>query len=191
MIKQLQIKNKNINTNEIIDNRSQSNLADNQLLFWFAQKIQPEVQLGLSGFTTTFTINGALSIIHFQRAFQKLINNSDALQTVIDEVDGIPQRRAREHLKFIVNYIDISEQASPSIAYQNCLQELSKAQIDQKERLFDCSLLKIAPEQYVWYLTVDHLISDAWSTAIILQKMSEYYRFSLEGKLEYTQPLPA
>ncbi|NER31401.1 MAG: amino acid adenylation domain-containing protein [Symploca sp. SIO1C4] len=40
-------------------------------------------------------------------------------------------------------------------------------------------------------MTVDHLISDAWSTAIILQKMSEYYRFSLEGKLEYTQPLPA
>ncbi|MBO0800030.1 MAG: non-ribosomal peptide synthetase, partial [Blastocatellia bacterium] len=68
-----------------------SNLSRNQLLVWTGQKLQPDVPL--YNMVHTFTISGAVDAKHLQNAFQTLLNSSDALRTVIEEIDGIPQQR--------------------------------------------------------------------------------------------------
>jgi amino acid adenylation domain-containing protein len=167
-----------------------SNLAENQLLFWFAQKFQPSVQLYFANVPTTFTIKGPVDIVHFQKAFSKLIDNCDVLRSVIYEIDGIPQRQIRSHIPYQVNYADFSQHPKPNEAYQDWLQKQCLLPLNFESRLFDCSLVKIDSNQYIWFLNVHHIISDGWSTSLIAQYMSNYYRLSLEENLESVPPIP-
>jgi amino acid adenylation domain-containing protein len=167
-----------------------SNLTEGQLLFWFSQKLRPEVQLYFDRVVTTFTINGEVDRPHFQRAFQKLIDHSDALRSVIVEVDGIPQRKVRERLPFVVNYLDFSDFSDPPSVLEEWIEEQLVNRSNLEKRLFDCALLKIAESQFIWYLNVHHIITDLWSEALIVRLVSDYYRRSIEGELDSTQSLP-
>ena len=72
--------------NDILE---RSNLTQSQFLIWLGQKLN--VDSPLYNMVHTFTINGEISPAIFRQAFQTLIDKSDALRTVIEEIDGTPQ----------------------------------------------------------------------------------------------------
>ncbi|MGB0389902.1 MAG: condensation domain-containing protein, partial [Ardenticatenaceae bacterium] len=63
-----------------------SNLTKRQLLIWMGQKLNPEVPS--YNMMMTFTIKGEIQPGRFLEAFQALIDHTDALRTVIEEVNG-------------------------------------------------------------------------------------------------------
>ena len=77
-----------------------SNLTVNQLLMWVGEKLNPGTCV--YSVPLTCTITQAIHPVHFQRAFQTLVNSSDALRSVIDEGDGIPQQRGRRKGNILV-----------------------------------------------------------------------------------------
>lgn len=168
----------------------QSNLTEGQLLFWFSHKYQPEAQLYFDRVVTAFTINGQLDRRHFGAAFQKLIRNSDALRTVIVDANGIPQQKVLEDPFFELKYLDFSELPDPDAGYRGWLRQQYHAELDFEERLFDSFLVKIAQDQFIWYISIHHIITDMWSAMLIIRYMSDYYRLSLEGELDNAQPIP-
>jgi amino acid adenylation domain-containing protein len=169
-----------------IDERS--NLTKNQLLVWLGQKLQPETPLYNTA--VAFTLSGAIDRDHFQRAFQKLVNSSDALRTVIEESDGIPRQKVLETLPHEIEYLDFSASSDPQAASEKWLQERSRVLFKFDERLFDSALIKIAEQRFVWYLNQHHIITDGWSLWLIYHHMSEVYGHSLDGRLDGIAALP-
>jgi amino acid adenylation domain-containing protein len=168
-----------------------SNLTQGQLLFWFSHKYQPETRLYFDRVVAAFTINGELDRRHFELAFQKLIRNSDALRTVIIDANGTPQQKVLDDFSFELEYLDFSELPDPYAGYQEWLSRQYRVEIDFEKRLFDSFLIKTAPDQFIWYLSVHHVITDMWSEMLIIRYLSDYYRLSLKGELDSAQPIPA
>lgn len=165
-----------------------SSLTKSQFLLWMGQQLNPDVPL--YNMVLTFTIAGRIDPVHFQQAFQALLDRSDALRTVIEEVDGTPQQQVRHPFPYSVEWVDLSTSPDPQAALHAWVEECSAQLFDLETRLFDTALLKIAADRYVWYLNQHHLITDGWSTALVYRTMADLYARSLAGSLDEAPSLP-
>ncbi|MGD9360862.1 MAG: condensation domain-containing protein, partial [Desulfobacterales bacterium] len=101
---------------EMVD---QSNLTASQFLIWLGQMVHPDVPL--YNMVHTFTIKGALDPDKFLEAFQALLDGSDALRTVIEIVDGVPQQQVRRNFSYPMPYLDFSSNLQAHTAFQKWL----------------------------------------------------------------------
>jgi amino acid adenylation domain-containing protein len=164
------------------------NLTRQQFQFWAGQQLQPE--LSIYNLINVFTIAGPVDSEHFQKAFQVLVAKTDALRTVIEEINGIPQQRVVTNLSYSIEYEDFSPDEEPQASFQTWLHERSQMIFDFEKRLFDSALIKISEDKFIWYLNVHHIISDGWSTLIIFRRVQELYQLSLEGRLTEAPEFP-
>ncbi|MEW6734362.1 MAG: amino acid adenylation domain-containing protein [Acidobacteriota bacterium] len=177
---------KQVTSSESIYERS--NLTENQLLIWIGQKLQPGIPL--YNMPLFAILAKEIQPILFQTAFQTLINSSDALRTVIDEVDGIPQQRVREDFSYQLEYIDLSQTADPYSQLHLWMAERAQICFDFSQRLFDTALIKLSDREFVWYINLHHIISDGWGAQIIFQCVTEFYQQALKGELKAVEALP-
>ncbi|HEX9443947.1 MAG TPA: AMP-binding protein, partial [Candidatus Binatia bacterium] len=165
-----------------------SNLTRHQLLIWLGQKLHPEIPL--YNVAVTFTLAGEVDPDRFRAAFQKLVDLSDTLRTVVDEADGAPRQRALESLPYELEYLDLSGSAAPERACAERLRARCREPFDFSRRLFDSALVKTGAERFVWYLNQHHIITDGWSLLLVYRYMADLYGRSVEGRLEEAAALP-
>jgi amino acid adenylation domain-containing protein len=170
------------------DLAAQSNLTRSQFLIWLGQTLAPDAPL--YNMIQTFSFAAALKVEAFQQAFAALIAGSDALRTVIDEVNGVPQGRVLETLPYTLELIDLSAEPEPASAYQSWLEERRTRLHDLGVRLFDSALLKLGDERYIWYLNQHHLITDGWSFLLVYRRMAALYEQASLGELTPPENLP-
>lgn len=158
-----------------------SNLTRNQFLFWMGQKLQPQVPLYNS--ISVFTFSKALNPQHFQQAFAALCAQVDVLRTVIEEYDGVPVQKVLPVAPGQMEYIDLSQETDAHTSFDLWLQKRCTKNFDLSKNLVDSVLLKLAPEEFIWYITQHHIITDKWSTAIVCRRLLALYDLSLHGEL--------
>ncbi len=158
---------------QLDDIYERSNLTRNQLLVWMGQKLQPDVPLYNS--SLTFHISGALDPARFRRAFRALLDQHDALRTVVEEREGVPRQRLLTDLPFEVEHVSFTSAADPEGAYRAWLDERRGRRFDMTERLFDSALIELGPDQFVWYLSQHQLITDGRSMSLLYERMAERY----------------
>lgn len=171
------------------DLAAQSNLTTAQRLLWLGQKLAPESPLYNMAFL--FELAGEIEPSHFQAAFQTLVQRSDVLRTIVDEIDGIPQQRVLPHLEYEVSVLDFSHEADPQAAVRDWAEARSQKLFNLSERLFETVLIQLGPERFVWYLNQHHLITDIESVRRIYLTVSDFYRRSVAGTLAQAPTLPA
>jgi amino acid adenylation domain-containing protein len=162
-----------------------TNLTPLQFQFWIGQKLNPAMPL--YNIEALFTIAGAIIPERFQSAFQTLIDQTDALRTIIEENGEVPHARILADLPYSMEFVDYSSRADASAALQEWVEGHSGRLFDLGKRAFDTALLKLADYRYVWYLNIHHIIADGWSFAVIFQRMRRLYQCSLEplfGEIE-------
>jgi non-ribosomal peptide synthetase component F len=166
-----------------------TNLTRNQLLIWTGQKLRPETPIYNAALS--FVIQGKLCLDNFRRAFQTLLNSSDALRTVIEERDGVPRQRVIPDLPYDLEYLDLSQNVDPDAEFNSWMSQRRVMPFDIAKRLFDTALIKLSDGKFAWYLNQHHIICDHQSIWLIFQRMSEFYGRALEGRLEEKVELPA
>jgi hypothetical protein len=166
-----------------------SNLTRNQLLIWTGQKLGPDVPIYNAALS--FVMPGKISPENFQRAFQTLVNSSDALRTVIEERDGVPRQRVIPDPSCAVEYLDFSQKVDPEAEFDSWTCQRLITSFDFTKRLFDTALIKLSDGKFAWYLNQHHIICDHQSIWLIFHWMSEFYGRALEGRLEEKVELPA
>jgi hypothetical protein len=97
-------------TNELLA-LEQSNLTSHQLQVWMGQSLIPEVPI--YNLAVALKIQGAVDLVHFGKAFQVLINSSDALRTVIEEIDRCPCREFSHDLTYTTSFVGLVEPSRP------------------------------------------------------------------------------
>ncbi len=166
----------------------QSNLTMSQLLFWTAQKLQPE--LPLFNMAALLIISSGIAPETFHLAFQTLLNSSDALRTVVRETDDLPRQIVVSPFSYEMEYIDYSNLGDPHAELRAWASIRSQSRLVMEERLFDSALVKLSDEKYAWYFNNHQIISDAWTSGLIFRLMSELYRRALDGDLPNAVNLP-
>lgn len=154
-------------------------LTRSQTSIWLGQKFNPESPL--YNVPYAFYIDGEIDELIFARAFQEMINETDALRTVFIEKEGAPYQKFLERLDYDIEVLDIDAQEL-DFKIENWLQQRSELIFDLKKPLFDSVLIKQSRNNYTWYLNVHHLVTDAASSAILFNRFSDIYKRLKNGE---------
>src|SRR5204862_2090394 len=165
-----------------------SNLTPHQLLIWLGQKLHSEVPL--YNVALAFTVSGNIDPELFRLAFRKLVASSDALRTVFDEIDGVPQQQAVKLDDYELEYLDCSTFPEPDRLCAERMRARVGVPLDLSRCVFDAALFKIGAERFVWYLNQHHIITDGVSLMLAYNHMAELYARALAGTLPDAPPLP-
>lgn len=166
-------------------------LSSSQAAILTGQKLQADDPL--YNMVMCFSINGILDPVVFQNAFKKLVNHCDALRTIIIEKEGsVPQQRVFDELDVQLPLVDLSGMADPSLEAENFISKHKMKSFELSELLYESVLIKIANDQYVWYLNQHHIATDAWSMGVIFDKMQAFYLACLDNtnKPNIIEPAP-
>ncbi len=173
------------NPNDIF---AQSNLTRSQFNIWLGQQLDPHAPL--YHMAVAFEICGPLDAAAFRRAFQALVEGSDALRTVISgTLQGVPRQEVREKMAVDVPLIDFSLEDDPAAAREQWLANRPLL-FDLSARLFDSALLQTGPERFTWYFAQHHLITDGFTMALVQRRMAELYALARENRLAEAPQLP-
>ena len=168
-----------------------SNLTKSQFLIWTGQKLNPDVPL--YNMALAFTIQGSIDPQVFHVAFEAMIMQTDAMRTVIGEIDGIPQQRVLDGVPTRTLWVDISSSSDPEAEYEQWLDHRRSQVLRLESCLYDSVLIKLGDQRYVWYLNQHHLITDGWATALVYRRMVDFYHRARQERLgdgSTTPPLP-
>lgn len=149
-------------------------LTRRQLLIWAGNRVAP----GVPVFTEAalLHIHGPLDSRDFGRAYQAVVDESDALRMVVEEVDGWPCQRVRPRLELPVDVIDLASSAAPVGALEALAREREARTIGDGGALIDTALVRLRPEHHVWLLVQHQLVADAWSFALLHRRVADHYR---------------
>ncbi len=172
-----------------MDIYERSNLTKAQLVFWLGQRLNPDVPLynNALGLIIPMAVDSAC----FERAFHRLVQNADALRTVVDVVDGVPQQRVLSEIEYTLVALDFSNEPDPVAHFERWSEERCRTLFNLHERLFDTALIKLGSEKYAWYFCQHHIICDAFSVLITLRYLDEYYGRAMDGTLDEAPVIPS
>jgi amino acid adenylation domain-containing protein len=157
-----------------------SNLTGRQFLIYAGQRLHP----GLVLYNSVYAIGWrGLDPKRFRAAWQAFIDSCDALRTVVDEVDGVPQQRVLAPFPFEVECVDLRLEATPA---RQWIEGRLQRPIVLTERIFDTALLRTGEDDYVWFLHIHHIIVDGAAVQILIRRVTELYW----GTLDPTTAIP-
>jgi acyl transferase domain-containing protein len=162
-------------------------LSFGQQEHWFGHKIMP----GSSAFNIGFTVKAAPCIEWpaFENAVRKLTIRHPALRTVFfEDQAGIPMQRvladARPELKLI------HATCWPDAKIEETIFGEFQRPFDLARPLF-CILVLRCVDGDVLLFKLDHIITDHWSTRLLLDDLRKLYAAELEGDDPQLNPVPA
>jgi amino acid adenylation domain-containing protein len=165
-----------------------SNLTKRQLLIWVGHKLRPTAPI--YNLAATLAIEGPVDPARFAQAFQTLLNSSDALRTVVEEAEGIPQQRALPPYRYPVRFLDVSRCADPDAELRAWVTDRIGRPFDLAGPLFDAALFKLGPARFACPFVQDHIVTDGWSIWLTFQQLATLYERALADDLPETVSLP-
>ncbi len=167
---------------------AKSRLTSAQLAIWLGLKLHPDKPI-LDAAALYYLPNGA-RIDCLQAAFQKFIDTSDAFRMVVIEEEGVPQPRILDPFLYEMEMVDFSGAENPKDAAKAWAREQSAHVFDLTKPMFHAKLIKLGGDSFAWLLHVNHLITDAYSSVLTIQRLNNLYRLALDGKLDQTPAFP-
>ncbi len=130
--------------------------------------------------TGALSLEGNVVVEDFSKAFTYVINRHEILRTYfVNGEDGILQQYIVPESDF--NYTlaleDFSQLKTPNRAVEQYISEQQNKNKDlSKAPLFKASLLKTGERNFIFFLSMHHIISDGWSLEVLTSEIIEIYR---------------
>ncbi|KNH29906.1 peptide synthetase [Pseudomonas syringae] len=137
-------------------------------------------------------LTGELDTRALEVALDRVIDRHDILRSAFKEIDGVPIQVVERHARLTLHKQDLSALDSQARA-----DELAQRIQNQALRPFDLSrapliratLLQLDTREHVLLLNMHHIVSDAWSNAILMQDLSCAYGQARLGDTAQLPPL--
>lgn len=164
-----------------------SNLTRMQMLYWTGYQLRPDVPLYAA--PLVFGLPQAIDVAVFQTAVQSVIDQSDALRTILQVVDGLPHQVVRPYLEAPLLFRDFSLGENPKEQAYTWLLQIAQTPFDPAVTLVQFALAQIGPDSFAWLLNQHHIIADATSAFHIYRAVARAYeqRTNPDAALE---PIP-
>jgi len=146
-------------------------LSFGQQRFYFLD----EFGKGASTYNTPIAveINGVLDVRVLKCCFVEVIQRHEILRTVFYISEGEPCQSVRESMPFFIEEIDLAD--NPGITDKNMkkmLAAFAKVSFELSTGpLIKATLYKIESTRYILLINMHHIITDNWSTGILVQEI--------------------
>ncbi|HYW09135.1 MAG TPA: amino acid adenylation domain-containing protein, partial [Longimicrobium sp.] len=134
--------------------------------------------------------HGDLDRAALERALGRIVERHEALRTLFEQVDGEPRQRvvpvAEHGLAF--TFHDLTGRAE---ALAGVLMEEARSPFDLAAGpLFRCRLVRLAGDEHVLLVSMHHIVSDAWSTGVLIRELNVLYEAFRRGDPDPLPELP-
>lgn len=189
-----QLQQKTVST-QILPQRSRNSnifpLSFAQQRLWFVDSLQPGNPF--YNIPVAVRLQGELNISALEYSFNQLIQRHEALRTTFTTVAGEPCQEIASALQITIPVIDLrsldpatQQQTIPHLATQEAQHPFDLKQAP----LLRVSLLQLSETEYVLLFTLHHIISDIWSTGVLVQEIGTLYAAYCQGKTVSLPQLP-
>ena len=135
--------------------------------------------------TAPIAFEGNLDIAVLERAFNTIVQRHEALRTTFDFRDGQPVQIIAPVQMIGMRLIDLSylQQDEQQAKTEKILREESNSPFDLRQGpLLRTTLLRIHDKKHILLFAVHHIVSDAWSTGLLIHELGELYSAFVAGR---------
>ncbi|WP_430412297.1 amino acid adenylation domain-containing protein [Kordia sp.] len=167
-------------------------LSSSQYRLWIVEEL--ENNNGAYNMPSVFSVKGAINIQQLEKAFIQLTERHEILRTniIVEKQTRTPKQYIApvNASRFKLNYIDLSEDKEVSKTLQNAIKKEVEYNFDLKsDALFRVSVLKKADNDYILTSVMHHIISDGWSSSILIADLFSLYQSITKGEDSQLAPL--
>jgi amino acid adenylation domain-containing protein len=143
---------------------------------WLDEQLRPGTPM--YNIPEAFRLRGRLDLAALQQSIAAIVRRHDALRTTLAWIDGRLAQKVAPPAPFIlpvVNLDDLSESERTQAILRLSAKEARRPFDLAHGPLFRASLLRLADDDHVLFMTMHHLVSDAWSCAVIAKELETLY----------------
>ncbi|MEM6613591.1 MAG: condensation domain-containing protein, partial [Cyanobacteria bacterium P01_C01_bin.72] len=159
-----------------------------QQRLWFIAQLEPNSPA--YNVSNALSLKGKLNIGVLTQTTEAIIQRHEVFRTNFATVAGQPVQVIHPQINFQLPIIDLTELSQPEqqqeVNQLNKTERLKPFNLEQ-DALLRVTLIKLNELEHIILFTMHHIISDAWSTGILVQEIVTLYQSFLEGK---SSPLP-
>jgi amino acid adenylation domain-containing protein len=127
-------------------------------------------------------LRGVLDIEALRAALHALAVRHEALRSVFPEIDGRAQMRILDQATLPLRFVDLSPMPQPNAALRDFIDDETDLQFDlERGPLARASLLRESVASHVLLLSMHHIISDGWSSGVLLHDLAAFYNARSAG----------
>ena len=159
-----------------------------QQRLWFLDQYEPDNIL--YNIPAAIRLNGALDVPALERSLNEIVKRHEALRTTFAAVSDRPVQIVHKVRDFRLSVIDLREtspQEKDATAARLTAEEARKPFNLAEGPLLRVKLLRLAEDDHVLLITMHHIISDGWSTKVLIREIGELYEAHANGR-EATLP---
>jgi amino acid adenylation domain-containing protein len=160
-----------------------------QQRLWFIDRLEPGSSV--YNFPAAVRLKGLLNVVALKDSLNEIVKRHEALRTTFAIVDGRPVQVIAPHLTLTLPIVDLRE-----LPETDREPEVRRLATNEAQRPFDlaegplvrATVLRLDENEYVGLLTMHHIVSDGWSTGILIRELAILYEAYSSGR---ASPLPA
>ncbi len=163
-------------------------LSYGQQRLWFLEQFEPGSPLYNIPFALRLT--GPLNVKALEKSLREIVQRHEILRTVFRSRQGEPRQVIRERLDVPLPQFDLSSlsREEQDREVQRLARQEARQPFDlENGPLFRYRLLRRSRNEHVFLLTMHHIISDGWSTGVLVAEVAQLYQAFCEDK---PPPLP-
>ena len=155
-----------------------------QQRLWFLDRLVP----GNAAYNVSaaFCLSGELDTVALERSARRVVERHEILRTVFTEdVHGRPRQRvlAAADKALEVVRADLSGDPDPLTKARRAADEEAARPFDLKSGpLVRVQILRLAAREHAVIFTLHHMISDGWSTGVLIREMGACYAAEVAGR---------
>ncbi|MFP2934031.1 condensation domain-containing protein, partial [Pyxidicoccus sp. 3LG] len=159
-----------------------------QQRLWFIDQMEPGNTL--YNIPTALRLEGELDVAALEASFVEIVRRHEALRTTFERAGSGPVQRIQPAPSSVLRVEDVSSLGAGE--QQTEVRRRVEAEISlpfdlARGPLLRVTLMRLGAREHVLVLTMHHIISDAWSTGVLIQEMMALYPAHRAG---HAAPLP-
>jgi amino acid adenylation domain-containing protein len=162
-----------------------------QQRLWFFDQFEPGSPV--YNLTAPISFEGDLDIAALERAFNVIVQRHEALRTTFAFRDGQPVQIIAATQTIGMRLIDLSHlhHDEQHAKIEDILRQESTGSFDLKQGpLLRTTLLRVHEKKHILLFAVHHIVSDAWSTGLLIHELGELYSAFVAGRTHNLPELP-
>jgi len=162
-----------------------------QQRLWFIDQLEPGN--AAYNFPAAVRLKGPLNVAALEQSLNEIVRRHEVLRTTFATVDGCPVQVIAPTLTVrpaVVKLQELSEREREAEVQRLVIEEARLPFDLARGPLLRVTLLRLAEEEHVGLLTMHHIVSDGWSTGILIREMAVLYEAISCGRFSLLPELP-
>jgi len=154
-----------------------------QQRLWFLDRLQPGSSI--YNIPAIMRLKGPLDLSILEQSFNELVRRHESLRTTFAEVEGQGIQVIKPELKIKLSSVDLCNVPDSERETRACqlIDEEAERPFDlESGPLLRVTVLRLALEEHIQIIVVHHIVSDAWSFAVLFRDVSAFYHAISAGR---------